>query len=317
MRCAETKIEGRSREVRKLAVSGLRSLDVTAERDPEVVDRSLVCTLIAIHRRVHGASLVVAANRDEYYDRAAEPPALREFGRARAGGGGLAEAGCGPIVAPLDLRAGGTWLGVNAMGVFVAVTNLRSERLDPKRRSRGSVVMAALQEPTAARGADFLKALSEEVYNPFNCFIADRERAFQLVYRDVPRLRELSAGVHVIGNADPEDGPVPKTERVRAAVEGVVEGTPARDEVLEGLAAVCREQSSEERGISDTCVHLGYYWTRSSALLWMTDERSESRLLFADGPPCEVEYEDFSPLLDEQSQRARYRSGETAARTVS
>jgi uncharacterized protein with NRDE domain len=282
-----------------------------------------VCTLIAIHRRVHGASLVVAANRDEYYARAAEPPALREPGRGREDGGVLAEAGCGPIVAPLDLRAGGTWLGVNAMGVFVAVTNLRSERPDPKRRSRGSVVMDALREPTAARSADFLKALSEEAYNPFNCFVADRECAFQLVYRDVPRLRELSAGVHVIGNADPEDEPVPKTERVRAAVEAVVEAcgvgaeTPARDRVLEGLAAVCREHSSEERGISDTCVHLGAYGTRSSALLWMTDERSASRLLFADGPPCEVEYEDFSPLLHEQSQRARYRPGETAARTVS
>ena len=36
-----------------------------------------MCTLIALHRTVPGASLVVAANRDEFYDRPAEGPALR------------------------------------------------------------------------------------------------------------------------------------------------------------------------------------------------------------------------------------------------
>jgi hypothetical protein len=149
---------------------------------------------------------------------------------------------------------------------------------------------------------------------------------------------ELRAGVHVIGNADPEAGPAPKIERVKAAVEGIVPAdsgengksgesggkghggdseSGARDAVLEGLAAVCREHLTEERGISDTCVHLDLYGTRSSLLLWMDDERRASRLLYADGPPCEVEYEDFSPLLHEQSQTASYRPGEIAARTGS
>jgi len=284
----------------------------------EVVGSSLVCTLIAVHRRVRGAPLVVAANRDEYYDRPAEPPALRRTGGPGGTGGahgGSPERRCGPIVAPLDLRAGGTWLGVNAMGVFAAVTNLRAAKPDPARRSRGMVVMDALREPTAAGSADFLKTLSEETYNPFNCFVADRERAFHLTYRDAPHLKELAAGVHVIGNADSEDAPEPRTERVRSAVEAVAGG--ARDEVLEALASVCREHETRERGISDTCVHLGAYGTRSSTLLLIADERSASRLLFADGPPCEVEYEDFSPLLHEQSRMAGYRPGETAARTAS
>ena len=37
-----------------------------------------MCTLIALHRCVPGAPLVIAANRDEYLDRPAEPPALRD-----------------------------------------------------------------------------------------------------------------------------------------------------------------------------------------------------------------------------------------------
>ena len=46
-----------------------------------------MCTLVALHRCAPGAHLWVAANRDEYFDRPAEGPALRD------GVGG-------PIVAP-------------------------------------------------------------------------------------------------------------------------------------------------------------------------------------------------------------------------
>src|SRR6185295_8299258 len=72
--------------------------------------RFCMCTLVALHRCTPDASLWVAANRDEFLDRPAEGPALRN-GRA------------GALVAPLDRRAGGTWWGLNAHGVFAAITN--------------------------------------------------------------------------------------------------------------------------------------------------------------------------------------------------
>ncbi len=71
-----------------------------------------MCTLIVLHRCVPGRPLVVAANRDEFLDRPAEEPTLRSTRT-------------GPIVAPLDLEAGGTWVGVSARGVFAGLTNLR------------------------------------------------------------------------------------------------------------------------------------------------------------------------------------------------
>ena len=90
-----------------------------------------MCTLIAIHRRVPGSPLVIAANRDEYLDRPSEGPRLRRVGDSWA-------------VTPLDLRAGGSWLGVNARGVFAALTNVRTDAPDPSRKSRGMVVMDVL-----------------------------------------------------------------------------------------------------------------------------------------------------------------------------
>jgi uncharacterized protein with NRDE domain len=262
-----------------------------------------VCTLIAIHRSVQGAPLIVAANRDEYYDRPAEGPAIRVIGGRR-------------VLAPLDLRAGGTWLGVNEENVFAAVTNLRNDEPDPQRRSRGMVVMDALREPTAAQAADMLKALPEETYNPFHCFVADREQAFHLVYRDVPRLQVLAPGVHVIGNVDPREEPAPKADRVRERVlERALKGKlEAPAEVLQELSAVCSEHGTGGGGVGDTCVHLGAYGTRSSVLLALGDEDGASRLLYADGAPCESEYEDYSTLLLELSRRARDESGETVTR---
>ena len=104
-----------------------------------------MCTLIVLDRCVSDRPLVVAANRDEFLDRPAEGPALRSTRT-------------GPIVAPLDLEAGGTWLGLSARGVFAGLTNLRAESVvsseagpDPlARRSRGEVVMAALESASVA-----------------------------------------------------------------------------------------------------------------------------------------------------------------------
>ena len=272
-----------------------------------------MCTLIAIHRGVRGASLIVAANRDEHYDRPAEGPAIRTLDDLGSQGTGRL------VLAPLDLRAGGTWLGVNAEGVFAAVTNLRDESPDPRRRSRGLIVMNALCEPTAARAADMLKALPEEIYNPFQCFVADREQAFQLSYRERPRLRSLPPGRHVIGNVDPSEEASPKVERIRERVAGIE--ARSLDGALGELAEICREHVTGGGGVGDTCVHLGTYGTRSSLLFALTDgsglDDTASRLLFSDGAPCRSEYEDHSPLLRELRRRAGHGSGETVVRNGS
>ncbi|HLY74201.1 MAG TPA: NRDE family protein, partial [Planctomycetota bacterium] len=72
--------------------------------------------------------LVVAANRDESYGRASAAPF--EF---RAG-----------ILAGKDLVSGGTWLGINRQGLFVAVTNRRHPPPTPRSLSRGLLALETL-----------------------------------------------------------------------------------------------------------------------------------------------------------------------------
>lgn len=240
-----------------------------------------MCTLIALHRCVPGAPLVVGANRDEYLERPSEPPALRPTPQ-------------GTILSPLDRRAGGTWLGINARGVFAAVTNRRCPQPDPARRSRGHVVMDALADESAEAVAERLAALPERAYNPFNVFVADGRHAFAAVYEDRPRVLSLAPGAHVVGNADPDARDVPKVARTLARAERAVGAAPK--DALELLAGACREHEGGSP-LDDTCVHTPLYGTRSSTLLAMADDPAQSCLRHAGGPPCTAAYEDLTPLL--------------------
>jgi uncharacterized protein with NRDE domain len=105
-----------------------------------------MCTLLVASRVFDDTPLLVAANRDERLDRPAAPPRLFE---ARAI----------PVVAPVDLQAGGTWLGLSARGVFAGITNRFGVPPDPARRSRGELVFEALLGADAQAGADRIAAL--------------------------------------------------------------------------------------------------------------------------------------------------------------
>ncbi|MGH7927508.1 MAG: NRDE family protein, partial [Candidatus Binatia bacterium] len=73
-----------------------------------------MCTLALFFDVFDGYPLLVAANRDERYDRPAMPPGLIAANPR--------------IMAGKDLRAGGTWLGVNEHGLLVGILNRRAKR---------------------------------------------------------------------------------------------------------------------------------------------------------------------------------------------
>jgi uncharacterized protein with NRDE domain len=242
-----------------------------------------MCTLIALHRQVPGARLVVAANRDEYFDRPSEGLALRANG-----------AGC--IVSPLDVRAGGTWLGLNSRGVFAAVTNRRTQRADPSRKSRGELVTRALEAATAREAADRVEAQFEGAgFNPFNFFVSDGDRAFALSLGDGearPGFSELAPGAHVIGNVALAGEPSPKLDALRARVGPAARRAAA--DVLGELRELCRHHDDSDT-LAGTCVHTPTYGTRSSLLLRLGAAGSELR--YSEGAPCRAPYRDFTPLL--------------------
>lgn len=253
-----------------------------------------MCTLIALHRCIAGAPLVVAANRDEYRDRPSEGPALRD-GPA------------GTVAAPRDLRAGGTWLGVNRHGVFAALTNRPTACTDVTRRSRGLLVMDALGPAKASDAAEWLRELPAGRYNPFNLLVVDAQDAYVALYEETVSIRSLEPGVHVIGNADPDDRSVAKIDRLSGQAARAAGAGP--EGVLDALAAICRAHDGSDGPLSDTCIHLGDeasgYGTKSSTLLRLGEPGMRSEWRYADGPPCQTAYEDRSDVLHELGLGAR------------
>ncbi len=248
-----------------------------------------MCTLIALHRCQPDVRHLIAANRDEYLDRPAAPPMLRDLGGRT-------------VLAPRDLRAGGTWLGLNASGLFVALTNRPTENPDRSRRSRGLLVEDALAQAGAREAAMAASRLPRASYNPFNLFVSDGDEAFVVVYDDAPELVALGPGVHVIGNADPDDRRHPKVARLLAEAEQVAAGPD--EGMVERLADVCRGHGAGGGPFGDTCIHTEAYGTRSSTLLRRGRAPGSDLLRFADGPPCQTDYEDLTPLLGELDRQA-------------
>lgn len=125
-----------------------------------------MCTLIILRRPDNPWPLILAANRDEMLDRPWTAPGRHWPDRPE-------------VVAGRDNLAGGSWLGINATGVVAAVLN-RHGTLGPApgARSRGELVLEALDHPDAAAAANALADLDPKAYRSFNLVIADNRDAF-------------------------------------------------------------------------------------------------------------------------------------------
>ena len=154
-----------------------------------------MCTLVLLRRPGHDWPLVVAANRDEMIDRPARPPARHWPDRPE-------------VVAGLDELAGGSWLGLNDHGVVAGILN-RFGTLGPApgQRSRGELVLEALDHADALAAALALGDVDPRAYRSFNMIIADNRDAFWLRHADpsgtLPvEVKPIAAGLAMIAAGD-------------------------------------------------------------------------------------------------------------------
>jgi uncharacterized protein with NRDE domain len=131
-------------------------------------------------------SLIVAANRDEFYDR---PTAPAEFWREAPS-----------VLAGRDLEAGGTWLGIDRQGRLAAVTNYRQgTRESPARRSRGRLVSDFLTGDTGPREHMDRVQSDAGLYNGFNLLAGDAGELLYFSNRE-GRVGVLAPGIYGLSN---------------------------------------------------------------------------------------------------------------------
>lgn len=131
-------------------------------------------------------SLLLVANRDEYYARPALPLHWWADGKVLAG---------------KDQTAGGTWLGAGNRGRLAALTNYRQPgTTDVSKPSRGQLVADFLRSDMDA--AAYLGTVAGHAgrYNPFNLLVFDGQRLLGLESR-LGRIIPLPAGLGAVSNA--------------------------------------------------------------------------------------------------------------------
>ncbi|MBW1777609.1 MAG: NRDE family protein [Deltaproteobacteria bacterium] len=225
-----------------------------------------MCLLLFAYNAHPKYKLILAANRDEFYDRPAAPARFWEDAPG--------------ILAGRDLRLGGTWLGVTREGRLAAVTNYR----DPgtfrnAAKSRGILVAEFLKGKASADAYLQRVEKDRDAYNPFNLIAGDADALFWLSNR-AEGVRRISPGIHGLSNRL-LDTPWPKVRRgIRLFADALETGETQLEKRLFSLLTDTVTPSDAE--LPDTGVGLDWerilssifiqspaYGTRSSTVVLM------------------------------------------------
>lgn len=211
--------------------------------------------------------LILAGNRDEFYDRPAKPVHRWEDKPQ--------------IVAGRDLKAGGTWLGISSNGRFAAVTNVRDMDLrSPQKNppSRGELIPDFLTTQLSPRQfLEDLRTVAGE-YNGFNLICGTPDVMYHISNQE-NKIHLLEPGIHAISNAT-LDTPWPKTEKARRLFTGLTKTKTPDEEALFSLLTDTERFPDDqlpdtglspvmERAVSSIFIQTENYGTRCSSLLFV------------------------------------------------
>ena len=244
-----------------------------------------MCTLVILRRPGHDWPLLLAANRDEMAGRPWEKPARHWPDR-------------GDVVGGIDLESGGSWLARNDQGVVAAVLN-RVGTLGPApgKRSRGELVLEALDHADAGSAAVALADLDPTAWRSFNLVVADNSSAWWLAAREGARavvVERILDGVSMLTAHDLNDTDSGRIARYLA----LFRDAPAPDPEAGDWAAwqallASRESDGDQFGAMNIVTGTGF-GTLSAALLALPSKEApdpRGLWLFANGRPGEAAYE--------------------------
>jgi uncharacterized protein with NRDE domain len=220
--------------------------------------------LIFIALKKHARyKLIIAANRDEFYNR---KTAAADFWTDHQ-----------DVLGGRDLEAGGTWLGINRNGKLAMVTNFRDpKKINPEAPSRGALVSDFLTSQLGP--AAYLEQLRPAAsrYNGFNLLVGGPEGVWYFS-NYAAETTELKEGVYGLSNHLLET-PWPKVKRGKQKLLDLLENgsvdvpglfgilfddVRAADEVLPDTGVGIER----ERALSSMFIRSPGYGTRCSTVI--------------------------------------------------
>lgn len=240
-----------------------------------------MCLLAIQYKSVPEAPILVAANREEAYDRPTMAPAI--------------QAGKPRVLSGVDGRAGGTWLGVNQNGLFVGIAN-RPKLFPPANpKSRGLLCRDLLRASSARHAVDLaMDELTANKYDGVNVIIADAESGWAVHGGDDPNVVELVEGLNIISSYDLND---PRDERQKLARRLLT--LQMLDSAVKFLAVASKAfaRPPAAPGRPGMVIRGKDRGTVSSTLIALGKKPRDAIFQYANGAPDVARYEDYSPLL--------------------
>lgn len=223
-----------------------------------------MCLILFSYKNHPRYRLVLAANRDEFYER---PTRQLGFWPENP-----------DILAGRDERSQGGWLGFNRKGRFAALTNFRNLAVLKKNGpTRGNLVRDFLESDSSPR--QYLEAVKESasVYSGFNLIVGARDELLYFSNMD-SEIQTVRPGFHGLSNAF-LDTPWPKVVRGKQALAALVQNSQDMDaeDFFDLLADRKKPEDHElpdtgvglelERVLSPIFIESPGYGTRSSAVI--------------------------------------------------
>ena len=166
-----------------------------------------MCLILFLYNKHPDYRLILAANRDEFYDRPTSPLAFWNDAP--------------DVLAGRDLKGTGTWLGITKNGRIAAITNFREPTLfKPIAPSRGLLVSDYLTgTKTPKIYLKHIKTIGYR-YNGFNLLLGDSS-GFYYYSNKTEIIKELKPGLYGLSN-HLLDTPWPKVEKGKAFFKNVL-----------------------------------------------------------------------------------------------
>jgi len=241
-----------------------------------------MCLILLSYRAHPSYGLILAANRDEFYDRPTAPLGFWPEAPQILGG--------------RDLKRGGTWLGVTKTGRICAVTNFRDPTVQlTDAPSRGLLVAGFLKGSESP--LEYLQKVkgAGERYNGFNLLAGDESGIFYCSNRTDGIVR-LSPGIHGLSN-HLLDTPWPKVAKGKKYLEKILSSDEINCESIFDLLSD-RDMPADrdlpatgvgiewERILSPLFIKSDIYGTRSSSIVLIDGKRVTfmERTYIKDGP---------------------------------
>lgn len=211
-----------------------------------------MCLILFSYKLHADYRLILAANRDEFYNR---PTASLAYWSDHP-----------DVLAGRDLKGNGTWLGITRTGRFAAITNYREPTAHMENApSRGILIHDFLTGNASPER--YLKVVSKKskAYNGFNLIAGDRSGLYYYSNR-ATRVRQLRPGLYGISN-HLLDTAWPKIQRGKGLLRGQLDGREKID--IEKIWEILADRSlPADKALPDTGV--GLEWERILAPLFIS-----------------------------------------------